>query len=184
MLSLCPASSGRCRATSHDNHDAPSPNGRVKAAAAGPATTRSCRKARAPAEATAHRRTAAKTGPGTIADDGGVVDGVRAIAPRPGRNGRVAQPVSVSIRCRPRPGSPGALDAYLVMDGPSGPLTAARQAPRAGRCMRGLGSTWPPAPKKCHETETQLGVTTRETTQDPQVTEDQHVAESEILHVL
>src|SRR5262249_42859229 len=179
------AGSGRCRATSHDNHDAPSPNGRVKAAAAGPATTRSCRKARAPAEATAHRRTAAKTGPGTIADDGGVVDGVRAIAPRPGRNGRVAQPVSVSIRCRPRPGSPGALDAYLVMDGPSGPLTAARQAPRG---PGDVCAAWDPLGRRrrrnATKLETQLGVTTRETTEDPQVTEDQHVAESEILHVL
>jgi hypothetical protein len=36
--------------------------------------------------------------------------------------------------------------------------------------------------KKCHETETQLGVATRETTEDPQVTQDQHVTRDETLH--
>jgi hypothetical protein len=38
-----------------------------------------------------------------------------------------------------------------------------------------------PVPKKCHETETQLGVATRETTESPQVTEDQHVTRDETL---
>src|SRR5262249_50294680 len=50
-----------------------------------------------------------KSGQETIADDGGVVDGVWAIASGPGRNGRVAQPVSVSIRCRPVAQAPSML---------------------------------------------------------------------------
>ena len=35
--------------------------------------------------------------------------------------------------------------------------------------------------KKCHETEIQLGVAARETTEEPQVKEDQHVTGNEIL---
>ena len=38
--------------------------------------------------------------------------------------------------------------------------------------------------KKCHETETQLGVATLETTEDPQVREDQHVTWNETLQLL
>jgi DNA-binding NarL/FixJ family response regulator len=40
---------------------------------------------------------------------------------------------------------------------------------------------WPQ--KKCHEFETEAGVAIRETTKDPQVTEDQHVTRNETLHL-
>jgi len=40
------------------------------------------------------------------------------------------------------------------------------------------------AEKKCHETETQLGVAIRETADTLQVTEDQHVTRDETLHLL
>ena len=40
------------------------------------------------------------------------------------------------------------------------------------------------AEKKCHETETQLGVATRETAVNLQVREDQHVTRDEILQVV
>jgi hypothetical protein len=39
-------------------------------------------------------------------------------------------------------------------------------------------------PKKCHESETEAGVATRETTGEPQVTQDQHVTGNETLHPL
>ena len=91
MLSLCPAGSGRCRATGHDNHDAPSPNGRVKAAGGQAGHHPIMPKGPAPAQATAHRGIAVEAGrnrsPMMVAPQ----TRVWAIASRPGRNGRVAQ---------------------------------------------------------------------------------------------
>src|SRR5262249_7043493 len=40
--------------------------------------------------------------------------------------------------------------------------------------------SWPP--KKCHEFETEADVATRETAEDPQVIQDQHVTWDETLH--
>lgn len=46
----------------------------------------------------------------------------------------------------------------------------------------GVQAGWPP--KKCHESETEAGVATREITEEPQVTQDQHVTGNETLHGL
>ena len=40
------------------------------------------------------------------------------------------------------------------------------------------------AEKKCHESETEAGAATCETTEEPQVREDQHVMRIEILHLV
>ena len=50
-------------------------------------------------------------------------------------------------------------------------------APASQGCAQ--PKAWPQ--KKCHEFETQAGAANRETTGNPQVTEDQHVAGNEIL---
>ena len=52
-------------------------------------------------------------------------------------------------------------------------------APASQGCAQ--PKAWPQ--KKCHEFETQAGAANRETTGNPQVTEDQHVAGNEILQL-
>ena len=104
--------------------------------------------------------------------------------PRPSRARRPCWPTGPAAASGRRPGCLWTLSStFEVFDSVVAgiPLIVAFRARQRGSDVpTRVPKGW--VQKKCHETETQLGVATRETTEDPQVREDQYVTWNETLH--